>query len=151
MNQRRLTISNQLLRHILEHCLEEKPLEACGILTGKEDVVLHAYATENARQSPVFYEVEPVHQATVLQEMEERGEKLLAIYHSHPTTAAEPSGNDIRLAVHWPEALRVIVSLAGAAVVRAFLIQSGKVQEVPIRTVPDGGGVWEDLRARPRA
>lgn len=133
----------------MEHCLEEKPLEACGILTGKGELVLRAYATENARQSPVFYEVDPVHQATVLREMEERGEELLAIYHSHPTTPAEPSGNDIRMAVHWPDVLRVIVSLAGPTVVRAFLIQKGKVREVPVQTVPDGGGVWEDLRARP--
>jgi proteasome lid subunit RPN8/RPN11 len=148
--ERHLTISQHLLRSILEHCLEERPNEACGILTGFEGRVLNAYATDSARRSPVYYEVDPEQQEQVLSQMTERGEQLVGIYHSHPTAAAEPSHNDIRLAIHWPEAFRVIISLAAPTKVRAFLIKSGSAQEVVIDTPADPIGQWNDLRHPPK-
>lgn len=142
-----LVIGQHLLQRMLEHCMEEKPYEACGILTGRDGKVLHAYATENAKRSPVFYEVDQRHQERVLREMAGRGEELVAIYHSHPTSAAQPSMNDIKLAVYYPEAVRVIISLAGPTDVRAFLIQKGKVHTVTIHSLQDAGGEWHDLRS----
>ncbi|HWI61548.1 MAG TPA: hypothetical protein VNT75_06910, partial [Symbiobacteriaceae bacterium] len=65
---------------------------------------------------------------------------------SHPTAAAVPSANDIRLAVYYPDAVRVIVSLAGPAVVKAFLIQNGKVDSVELDLYQEQTGVWRDLR-----
>lgn len=141
-----LVVGQHILQRIREHCLEEKPLEACGILTGRQGRVLHAYATDNARRSPVFYEVDLEQQAWVLNAMEARREELVAIYHSHPTSAPEPSVNDIRLAIHYPEAIRVIVSLNGPTEVRAFLIREGKVQPVELHSPADAGGEWHDLR-----
>ncbi|MFZ5816281.1 MAG: Mov34/MPN/PAD-1 family protein, partial [Bacillota bacterium] len=128
----RLVIGQQLLQRILEHCLEEKPYEACGILTGRAGRVLHAYATDNAKRSPVFYEVDVEHQEQVLREIVARGEELVGIYHSHPTAPAMPSLNDVNQAVHYPEAVRVIISLAGPTDIRAFLIRNGKVHDVII-------------------
>lgn len=145
---RRLVISQHLIQRILEHCLEEKPCEACGILTGRDGRVLHAYATDNVKRSPVYYEVDPEQQAWVLTNMEEQGEELVAIYHSHPTAAAIPSANDIRLAVYYPDAIRVIVSLAGPAVVKAFLIQNGRVFDVDLDSPQNAGGIFSDLRGR---
>lgn len=142
----RLVIGQHLLQRILEHCRDEKPLEACGILTGRGGRVLHAYATDNAKQSPVFYEVDQRQQELVLRAMEERGEDLVAIYHSHPTTPPEPSVTDIRLAVHYPEAFRMIISLAGPTEVRAFRIDQGRVTHVVIVSPQDAGGEWHDLR-----
>lgn len=150
MGERQLLISQRLLRHVIEHCLEEKPYEACGILTGKGELVLTAWGAENARRSPTAFEVEMDHQSLALTGAAGRGESLLAIYHSHPTATAYPSGSDIRLAVHWPEALRVIISLAGRVSHRAFLIQEGAVTEVPIRVVDDPVGEWRDLRRSAR-
>ncbi|MDF2631171.1 MAG: hypothetical protein K0R39_5002 [Symbiobacteriaceae bacterium] len=143
---RRLVIGQHLIQRILEHCLEEKPCEACGILTGTGGHVLHAYATDNIKRSPVYYEVDPEQQEWVLTTMERQGEELVAIYHSHPTAAAIPSANDIRLAVYYPDAVRVIVSLAGPAVIKAFLIQNGKVFDVAIDSPQQAGGLFRDLR-----
>ncbi|HEY3365836.1 MAG TPA: M67 family metallopeptidase [Symbiobacteriaceae bacterium] len=147
MQPSRLVIGQHLLRRILEQCMEERPYEACGILTGKNGQVLHAYATDNAKRSPVFYEVDAVQQERALRSMAEHGDELIAIYHSHPTAPAVPSINDIRLAVHYPEAIRVIVSLAGPADVRAFLIQDGRVHPVSLESPHDTAGEWLDLRA----
>jgi [CysO sulfur-carrier protein]-S-L-cysteine hydrolase len=146
MEPREMTIGQHLLQHILEHCMEEKPYEACGILTGTEGRVLHAYATDNARRSPVWYEVDREQQEHVLRAAAEKGEELVAIYHSHPTSPAEPSLNDIRMAVHYPEAIRMIVSLAGPADIRAFLIREGKVHPVSLASPKEAAGQWHDLR-----
>jgi proteasome lid subunit RPN8/RPN11 len=146
MEERQLLISQRLLRHMVEHCLEEKPYEACGILTGRGDRVLTAWATTNARRSQTAFEVEPSHQELALDGGRRRGETLLAIYHSHPTAAAYPSTSDIRMGVHWPEAARVIISLAGRVNPRAFLIRGTEVKELSLQVVDDRRGEWIDLR-----
>lgn len=144
---RRLEIGQHVLQRMLEHCWEDRPCEACGILTGRGGRVLHGYAAENSRRSPVYYEVDPAQQAVVLAEMDGRGDELIAIYHSHPTSPAKPSGNDIRLAVNWPDALRVIISLAnGRTETRAFLIRNGRSHDIPLVITHDGVGEWHDLR-----
>jgi proteasome lid subunit RPN8/RPN11 len=149
MVERRLVVSQLLIRRILEHCLDEKPNEACGILSGRGERVMTAWATQNARQSPTAYEVEVSHQERALVGIRRRKEELLAIYHSHPTAPAYPSGNDIRMAVHWPEALRVIVSLSGnRSVAKAFRIVGNAVEEIPIVTTATPYGDWQDLRQR---
>jgi proteasome lid subunit RPN8/RPN11 len=55
--------------------------------------------------------------------MRQRGETLLAIYHSHPGAAdPTPSETDVRLA-YYPSAAYLIVGLGGdEPVVRAFAI-----------------------------
>ncbi len=147
MDGRRLEIGQHLLQRMLEHCWEDRPHEACGILTGRGNQVLHGYATDNARRSPVYYEVDPAQQLKVLTEMDGRGDELIAIYHSHPTSPPKPSGNDIRMAVNWADALRVIVSLAdGRTETRAYLIRGGRSYEIPMLITHDGVGEWHDLR-----
>ncbi len=146
ISERRLIIGRRLLQRVLEHCLEEKPLEACGILAGREGVVTSVFATDNARRSPVFYEVDPEQQEEALRQIAERGEELLGIYHSHPRAPAVPSQNDIEQAVHYPDAVRLIISLNGPTDVGAFLIASGQAVKVPLQIMEGLEGQFHDLR-----
>lgn len=148
MQPRRLVIPQRLVQRIFEHCREEFPYEACGILAGRDGRVLHAYATDNcAKPSQTFYQVDRAQQEHVLRELAERGEELVGIYHSHPTTAAEPSQNDIRWATYYPDAVRVIISLAGGpAKIRAFLVKGGKAHDVALHMPQSTPGEWHDLR-----
>lgn len=143
--RRSLLIPRNLYRLVLEHCRDEKPLEACGIMTGIGQQVTAAYPMTNIRRSPVAYRIKEEEQLAAFHEMDERREELVAIYHSHPTTPARPSATDINMA-YYPEALYVIVSLAEAKpVMNAFRIVEGAVAQVPIAMTEDEGD-WRDVR-----
>ena len=77
-------------------------------------------AARNAEASPLRYNLDPQDQFRIMTEMEERGEELAAIYHSHTASPAYPSQTDINLAA-YPDALYLIVSLAeGEEPLRGF-------------------------------
>ena len=58
----------------------------------------------NAAASPLRYEMDPQGQYNALKAIEDDGEELLAIYHSHTKSAAYPSQTDVNQAVAWPDA-----------------------------------------------
>ena len=68
----------------------------------------------NAAADPlVTYEAAPEDLFAAQRSMRERGEQLLAIYHSHPRAVIpEPSATDVRLA-YYPSAVYFIVGLGG--------------------------------------
>ncbi len=110
------------------------PLEACGLLAGRENKVAHLYPISNIRKSPVEYEMDPTEQLAAMMDLEDRGWELIGIYHSHPHGPQVPSPTDVAQA-YYPEAAYIIVSLSGhdGPGVRAFTITSGEVGEIPIR------------------
>jgi len=57
------------------------------------------------------YEMDPAELIHVLRELRDSGERLVAIYHSHPHGPAELSRRDIEQA-YYPEAAQLLVSLA---------------------------------------
>ncbi len=68
----------------------------------------------------------------MMNELEDAGWELGAIYHSHTHTAPYPSQTDINFAAKWPGVEWVIVGLAKAEPeVRCYLIEDGEVTEVP--------------------
>ena len=65
-----------------------------------------------------------------MREIEDAGEELAAIYHSHTKSAAYPSQTDVNLA-GWPDAVYVIVSLEEpeSPDVRGFWIRDGEISD----------------------
>lgn len=65
--------------------------------------------------------------------MDERGEDLVAIYHSHPASQPYPSPTD-RAEAHYPDATYVLVSLrTGTPEVEAWRISdAGTVRKVDL-------------------
>ena len=118
---------------LVSHAKAAAPNECCGILAGVEGRITKLYQATNTENSPVRYNLDPQELLRILKEIEANGWELLGIYHSHIHTEAYPSATDIELAL-WPEALYFIVSLKNPeeAIIRAFRIMAGEVEEVVV-------------------
>lgn len=131
------TIEKHYIDNMIAHARREAPIECCGVLGGRDGRVLKLYQATNAEHSRYCYNIEPQELFRINRECEENGWQFLAIYHSHPDSAAYPSPTDVRLAALWPESLYFIVSLLSPEnpEVRAFRIRNGEVTEEKIEIV----------------
>lgn len=115
---------------LIAHAREDAPNECCGMIGAKDGAATTVYRATNAEASPLRYNLDPQDQFKIMMTMEERGEDLAAIYHSHTKSPAYPSQTDINLAT-YPDAIYVIVSLLeGEEPVRGYKIYEGQVEEV---------------------
>jgi [CysO sulfur-carrier protein]-S-L-cysteine hydrolase len=127
-----MRISKRIYDELLEHAREDAPNECCGLIGGADGEARTVYRARNAEASPLRYNLDPQDQFRIMTEMEERGEELAAIYHSHTASPAYPSQTDINLAA-YPDAIYLIVSLAdGERPLRGFEITDGQVSEVDL-------------------
>lgn len=118
---------------MVAHARAEAPNECCGMIAGRDGTATSIHRARNAEESPLRYVIHPTDQLRIMEEIEERGEELAAIYHSHTGSSAYPSQTDINLAENWPDPLYVICSLADREPeVRAFAIRDGEVEEVAL-------------------
>ena len=124
-----------ILEMIYKRAEEEAPLEACGYLVGKEDVITTHYEMTNADHSETHYSFDPREQFQVIKTVRDKGMEIIAAYHSHPGSPARPSEEDIRLA-YDSSIIYVIVSLEnGKKTCGAFTIKNGLVTSVPLDVI----------------
>jgi proteasome lid subunit RPN8/RPN11 len=129
----------RLLREHLDamiaHAREVAPAECCGLIGGHADNNARSiYRLRNVTANPeLAYEAAPEDLFAAQRRMRERGEELLAIYHSHPRAVdPRPSETDVRLA-YYPSATYLIVGLGGTeATVKAFSISEREHHWKPV-------------------
>ena len=135
-----LSISRDMFRAIIAHLQPELPKEACGILAGRKDSLAPTrfFPAYNEAQSENFYVVAPADLFRITHAIEEAGEVVWGIVHSHPATEAYPSAADIQLA-YYPDSYYIIVSFLDPVRpdLRAFTIRNGYVNEVPVSIAVD--------------
>ena len=137
-----LALSTALAEQLLAHARAEAPNEACGILSG-DQATGHAttyHPARNADASPYVYTVHPDDLVRIVMGLDDAGEDLVAIFHSHIRTPAVPSPTDRRQAT-YPDAVYLLASLADPAAtpmqaLRAWRIRAGEVTEVPLDIEP---------------
>jgi proteasome lid subunit RPN8/RPN11 len=128
-----MRISPTLIDEIVAHAQEDMPNECCGMVGGRDGEARTVYRATNAEASPLRYSIEAQEQFRLMQEIEEAGEELVGIYHSHTKSAAYPSQTDVNLA-GWPDAVYLIASLVDleAPDVRGFWIRDGRISDAEI-------------------
>jgi proteasome lid subunit RPN8/RPN11 len=130
-----LALSQNQLNEIIAHARAASPDECCGLIGGVNDgQVQTIYPTRNIAADPtVSYESAPEDLFAAQRKMRERGEELIAIYHSHPRAKVpEPSATDVRLA-YYPTAVYLIVGLGNTdPCVRAFRISESESRWEPV-------------------
>jgi proteasome lid subunit RPN8/RPN11 len=120
---------DDMLRHVAEHV----PLEACGLLAGRNGKVRKVLPVRNQAQSPVRFVMDPYGQLQAFEWMDSQELELVGIFHSHPAGPETVSATDIREAAY--EVVQVIwsrVEDGGDWKVRGFWIQDGQAEEVDL-------------------
>lgn len=130
-----LSLAPGLLEEIIEHARRCYPKEGCGLLVGRQ-AADRFIAVDNASASETAYDMEPAQLIGALRDLRAGGERLVAIYHSHPRGPAQPSRSDIERA-YYPEAAHLIVSLAEPEhpQAAAFRIIDGDVLEIEVHVI----------------
>ena len=129
-----MRIAPDLLDQIVGHAQRDAPNECCGVIAVRDGVAEAVHAMENTAASPFRFEVDGPALARLLDEIEDGGGALGAIYHSHTRSDPYPSQTDINFAAGWPGVEWLIVGLAngGPPQVRSYLIDDGRVAEVEV-------------------
>jgi proteasome lid subunit RPN8/RPN11 len=131
-----LTVPASITRALAAHALAERPNEACGLLSGDAATrrALAFHPARNEHASPLRFSIDPGDLVRITYEIEAAGHALVAIFHSHPAGAAEPSATDMREA-RYPAALHVLSGRDGE--LRAWRIQELSGVEVPLSVALD--------------
>jgi proteasome lid subunit RPN8/RPN11 len=120
-----ITLWRAQVEEMYAHARASSPEECCGLVGGSGLRAASVYRLRNVAREPLTaYEAAPEELFAAQRRMRERGEQLLAIYHSHPRASAPtPSERDVQLAF-YPSAVYFIIGFeaGGACVLRAFRI-----------------------------
>lgn len=130
-------LPQELADDLVAHARSEAPNECCGLIAGLDGVARRVFRVTNTESSPFMYVMEPREQLRIMDDIDDAGLDLLAIYHSHTKSAAYPSRTDVELAF-YPTTAYLIVSLANndRPEVRAFQLSRTAPEGKQIREIP---------------
>ncbi|WP_123589723.1 Mov34/MPN/PAD-1 family protein [Salinisphaera orenii] len=126
-----LKISRPLATRLLFEAQKQPDTEVCGFLSALDGHPREIYPVANVADDPARrFEMDPADQIRAMKTMRERGETMLAIYHSHPSAPPEPSVHDLD-GLGYPDALYLIISLniKGVLEMRAWQRQDDRMIE----------------------
>jgi proteasome lid subunit RPN8/RPN11 len=116
-------MKSEIVNAVVDHAREAAPAECCGILIGREGVVVEARRARNIAESPRRFLIDPRDHIDARRDARQRGLEVVGFYHSHPHSPAVPSDTD-RLEASYDGHLHVIVSLASEPPdVRVYLLE----------------------------
>ena len=128
-----MRIARDLLDQMIDHARRDAPDECCGVVGVRDGRATRVLPVKNEAASPLKFEM-GIELFYALESIDEAGEELGAIYHSHTRTFPYPSQTDINWSGQYPGVEWVIVGLEGGeALVRSYVIDAGgTVEEVPV-------------------
>jgi len=132
MNKREVQLPLKIIQQLLNHAQSSVEIEVCGLIGAKDGAAQSCYPMKNSDAHPQSkFTLNAAEQISVFKNLREKGEKLFAIYHSHPQSEAYPSATDLALA-NYPDVLYLIISLntKGLLVLRGFYLLDNQVEEV---------------------
>ena len=109
---------------MIAHAAAAAPREACGLVAyDRSSRPVRLYRMTNVHPDPDRFEISPVEHFEVIQEAEERGWRIGAVYHSHPRGPARPSPADLRAGLDEDWISFVVGRRPGGWKVAPFLIR----------------------------
>jgi [CysO sulfur-carrier protein]-S-L-cysteine hydrolase len=131
-----MRIARALFDEMVSHARETGDEECCGLISTREDTAVQLYRTTNTRPTPKYgYEMDGMELFRIMEEIEDQGLELGAIYHSHPRSDPVPSQTDINLA-RYPDSVYIIVGNATTEPeVKGWTIRDGEIAETELAIV----------------
>jgi proteasome lid subunit RPN8/RPN11 len=97
-------------RCIVDQVGQAWPVEACGLVYGRDE--LQSYrAMNNTLLSESEFAMDPADLVAAMQDIENLGVGLQAVYHSHTRTGPEPSRADVAAAAYYPDVVQLILGV----------------------------------------
>lgn len=132
--KQRITLGKHHWHEMLEYVNQHAPLEACGLLAGKNNQVEKVIPIRNQAQSPERFVMDPYEQLRAFEWIDVHGLDLLGIFHSHPTGPETASRIDITEAAY--DVVHLIWSRnQNDWQARGFWIENGRATEVSLQIV----------------
>jgi [CysO sulfur-carrier protein]-S-L-cysteine hydrolase len=129
-------VRQAVIEAMIAHARAEAPLECCGLLLGRDDLIDESVRATNIRASPVAYCVDPRDHFAAIRRARATARRIIGAYHSHPSSLPIPSPTDVAEAFD-SDLLYVIVSLErDEPDIRAYRIESGNFGELALVPVP---------------
>lgn len=129
-----LTLRKDHWHNMLEHVEQNVPLEACGLLAGKNGQVEQVILVRNQARSAVRFVMDPYEQLEAFNQIDSNGLELLGIFHSHPAGPETVSPTDIAEAAY--DVVHLVWSrIQGPWHLRGFWIENGSATEVSLQIV----------------
>ncbi len=127
-------LSHALLDEMIAYVDRHAPLEACGLLAGKEARAEKMIGVLNQAQSPKRFVMDPYEQLHALDWIESNGFELVGIFHSHPAGPETVSGTDIAEAA-YPVVNLILAPRQNQWQARGFWIEDGAAREVTVQII----------------
>ena len=137
-----MILTHAQLAQLYAQMRADAPNETCGMIGGKDGRAEKIYPIKNIAENRVKnYFMDGADQIRAMQDMDDNGYDILAIYHSHPVTRAYPSPTDVRDAYdadlqepRYPGAVYIIMSLMnpGAPEAHGYLLEGDRITETQI-------------------
>lgn len=139
-----LSLPALLCEALIARAQAARSREICGFLAMDVDTpaTIDDYPIANrAPDACQRFEMDPAEQIAAFKDMRARRQRMLAIYHSHPTTAAVPSIHD-RAGHSYPGAAALIISPAARAPdqLRAWAIDARIARPIALYRSPAPNG-----------
>ncbi|MFZ1040700.1 MAG: M67 family metallopeptidase [Anaerolineales bacterium] len=110
------------------------PLEACGLLAGKNNQVEKVFLMENQAKSRVKFRMDPKEQLQAFNWIDSNELSLIGIFHSHPAGPETVSATDIEEAAY--DVIQIIWSrTTGNWIARGFWIEHKHFSEVKLKII----------------
>jgi len=114
---------------------QQAPIEACGIIAGRDQISHKIFPISNSLNSPVEFLMDSEEMVKAFWEIEELNLEAIAFFHSHPATQPLPSQTDLKRN-YYPETPHLIVGLEkGKWAIRGFILSKNSYQEIQIKIV----------------
>lgn len=131
-----IQITKEHWQQMQEHAVRTAPIEACGLVAGKENQSWEVYPITNSLESKTRFRMAEAELVSAMYAMLEKGWGLLAIYHSHPQGPAKPSPTDLAEASFLDSVHLIWAHADSEWDVRAYMYDADRqAQEISISVV----------------